>query len=322
MRAVDLFAGAGGFSEGARQAGIQVVWAANHEPLAVATHSRNHPETAHSCQDLQLADWTKLPAHELLLASPCCQGHSKAKGSTKDWSEKSRSTAWCVYSCAVANRPEAIIVENVPEFRDWSEDADTGYVFRTWRDLVSRIGPGYHYSDTVVDAADLGVPQHRERLFMVFIRKDVAAPLQFATPHVPASSILDDRGLTWSRVQDKAVTTQAFVRRTAERRFDQGTPFLVPYFSKTLKTGLGRDVNRPVGTITTKARYAVVSDCHKWLRMFSIDEYRRAMAFPEGYELPGTQEAAIKQLGNAVCPPVAAWVLSQVQTHLGVRRAA
>lgn len=176
-------------------AGIQVVWAANHEPLAVATHSRNHPETAHSCQDLQLADWTKLPDHELLTASPCCQGHSKAKGSTKDWSEKSRSTAWCVYSAAVAKRPQAIIVENVPEFKSWSDDQDSGYVFRTWRDLISRIGVGYHYSDTVIDAADLGVPQHRERLFMAFIRKDVGGPVQFATPRLPhtaASSILED----------------------------------------------------------------------------------------------------------------------------------
>ena len=326
MRAVDLFAGAGGFSEGARQAGIQVVWAANHEPLAVATHSRNHPETAHSCQDLQLADWTKLPGHEVLMASPCCQGHSKAKGSTKDWSEKSRSTAWCVYSCAVANRPKAIIVENVPEFRTWSEDDESGYVFRTWRDVVSRIGVGYHYSDVVIDAADLGVPQHRERLFMAFIRKDIAGPLQFATlrqAHVAASSILEAGSkLKWSRVQDKAATTQGFVQRTEARRFDKGTPFLVPYFSKTLKTGLGRDLNRPVGTITTKARYAVVSDCHKWLRMFTIDEYRRAMAFPANYELPPSQEAAVRQLGNAVCPPVAAWVLNQVQAHLGARRIA
>jgi DNA (cytosine-5)-methyltransferase 1 len=257
------------------------------------------------------------------MASPCCQGHSRAKGSTKDWSEKSRSTAWCVYSCAVANRPQVIVVENVPEFRTWSEDADDGYVFRAWRDLISRISPGYHYSDIVVDAADLGVPQHRERLFMVFTRKDVAGPVQFEIPrraHVPAASILGSGG-RWSKVSDKAATTRGFVERTTQRRYDVGTPFLVPYFSKTLRTGLGRGLDRPVGTITTKARYAVVDDSHQWLRMFSVDEYRRAMGFCDDYVLPASQEAAVRQLGNAVCPPVAAWVLGQVQGHLG-RRAA
>ena len=45
MRAVDLFAGAGGFSEGARMAGLEVVWAANHWPVAVEWHAANHPDT-------------------------------------------------------------------------------------------------------------------------------------------------------------------------------------------------------------------------------------------------------------------------------------
>ncbi len=56
----DLFAGAGGSSEGARQAGARVVWAANHWPLAVEVHELNHPETAHACQDLTQADFRAL----------------------------------------------------------------------------------------------------------------------------------------------------------------------------------------------------------------------------------------------------------------------
>ena len=80
MKAADLFAGAGGFSTGARLAGVPVVWAANHWPAAVRVHARNHPDTVHACQDLQQANWATVPAHDLLLASPCCQGHSHARG--------------------------------------------------------------------------------------------------------------------------------------------------------------------------------------------------------------------------------------------------
>lgn len=65
MRTVDLFAGAGGFSTGARMAGCSVVWAANHWPLAVEWHAANHPETEHVCQDLHQADWRAVPAHDL-----------------------------------------------------------------------------------------------------------------------------------------------------------------------------------------------------------------------------------------------------------------
>jgi DNA (cytosine-5)-methyltransferase 1 len=77
MRAVDLFAGLGGFTEGATRAGVQVVWAANHWKAAVDVHARNHPHTDHACQDLRQADWGSVPAHDLLLASPACQGHSR-----------------------------------------------------------------------------------------------------------------------------------------------------------------------------------------------------------------------------------------------------
>ena len=51
MKAIDLFAGWGGFTLGAEQAGVDVVWAANHWPLAVAAHTLNHPNITHACQD-------------------------------------------------------------------------------------------------------------------------------------------------------------------------------------------------------------------------------------------------------------------------------
>ncbi len=78
--AIDLFAGLGGWSTGARAAGVQVLWAANHWPVAVEWHSANQPETQHVCQDLHQARWEQVSAHDILLASPCCQGHAKARG--------------------------------------------------------------------------------------------------------------------------------------------------------------------------------------------------------------------------------------------------
>lgn len=79
MNAIDLFAGAGGFSTGALMAGCRVVWAANHWRSAVEVHAINHPGALHVCQDLHQARWQDVPAHDIMLASPCCQGHSKAR---------------------------------------------------------------------------------------------------------------------------------------------------------------------------------------------------------------------------------------------------
>ena len=75
IRAVDLFAWCGGSSEGMRQAGINVVLAANHSPIAVDSHRRNHPETLHWTQDLQQADFAQAPEHDLLWGSPSTIAH-------------------------------------------------------------------------------------------------------------------------------------------------------------------------------------------------------------------------------------------------------
>jgi DNA (cytosine-5)-methyltransferase 1 len=67
VKAIDLFSGLGGFTEGATQAGIRVVLAANHWQSAVDCHALNHPQTLHACQDLQQADFTTFPEHDLSL---------------------------------------------------------------------------------------------------------------------------------------------------------------------------------------------------------------------------------------------------------------
>jgi DNA (cytosine-5)-methyltransferase 1 len=65
----------------------------------------------------------------------------------------------------------------------------------------------------------------------------------------------------------------------------------------------------------TKDRHSIVSGDR--MRMLTVDEYRRAMGFPEGYALPRTKRQAVHMLGNAVCPPVAAEVVRQVSRNLG-----
>ena len=93
MIAVDLFAGAGGSSIGAEAAGARVVLAANHWRAAIDTHKANHPHTEHWLQDLQQADFREAPAHDLLLASPACQGHSPARGKERPHHDAQRATA-------------------------------------------------------------------------------------------------------------------------------------------------------------------------------------------------------------------------------------
>jgi len=298
MRVVDLFAGLGGFSEGARQAGMKIVYAANHCPTAVDYHARNHPETFHECQDLRQADFTKLPEYDVLLASPCCQGHSKARGNDKKQSDASRATAFAVIDCVDMTEPEWVIVENVDEFRDWRH-------YDYWLAMMQTMG--YDMTPHIIDAARCGTPQNRKRLFLV--GRKGAGTVQFELPDFQAPSaddIIDWTSGKWSKIADKAPKSQA---RIANGRKQYGDRFIFSYYGSTKS---GRGINRPIGTLTTKSRWGLVDGDR--MRMLSIPEAVKAMGFPDDTQLPTAAVHANRLLGNAVCPPVAKWLCDQIQS--------
>lgn len=299
MNAIDLFAGAGGFSTGAKMAGVVVVWAANHWQSAVNIHAANHPNTIHSCQDLHQANWENVPAHDLLMASPACQGHSRARGKDRPHHDAQRSTAWAVVSAAEYHRPESFTVENVPEFAKWS-------LYPAWCSAMGALG--YALSPMIIDAADHGVPQHRRRLFIVGTRSK--HPIELNLPrreHVGSSEIIDFNAGRWSSI-NKAGRSVATLARITEGRKVHGSRFLTAYYGN--ERG-GRSLNRPVGTITTRDRWAVIDGDR--MRMLSIEECRKAMGFPNHYLFPERAKDAMHMLGNAVVPIVACDVIEALR---------
>lgn len=299
MKAIDSFAGLGGFTLGAHGAGVRVVWAANHWRAAVETHIANHPSVDHACQDLHQAAWDQVPAHDLLLASPSCTGHTRARGREQKHHDAARSTAWAVVSCAEVHRPDVCVVENVPEFRSWA-------LYPAWCAAMGALG--YSLAKHVIDAADHGVPQNRVRLFVVAARS--LAPMKLTVPVLPqlaVSGILDpDDTARWSQVYRRGRSAKT-LRRVERGREQHGGRFLVPYYGSTRG---GRSVDRPIGTVTTVDRWALVDGDR--MRMLSIGESRRAMGFPESYRLPKSHKLALHMLGNAVCPPVVTLLLREI----------
>lgn len=125
---VDNFAGGGGASTGIELAlGRPVDVAINHDPIALALHEANHPQTEHFREDVFKVDPVKATRGRpvgLAWFSPDCKHFSKAKGG-KPRSKKIRGLAWVVIKWAKAFRdaklpmPRVIVMENVEEFLDW-----------------------------------------------------------------------------------------------------------------------------------------------------------------------------------------------------------
>lgn len=297
MRAIDLFAGAGGWTTGARKAGVRVVMALNHWPRAVETHAQNHPETEHVCQDAGLYDYSQAPDHDLLIASPSCVGHTRARGKERKGHDEARATMWCIVNALEAKRSPQFVAENVPELLDWE-------LYDVWRMAIAALG--YDVREHIVDASEWGVPQERIRLIITGRLGDEAVKLE--APGIAgenAADIIEWTGGKWGPTTGRAERTTGCI---VDGRARFGSRFLVPYFGNT-KTA--RSIERPIGTITCKDRYAVVDGDR--MRMLSIAEARRAMSFPDSYRLLGTKTEQLKQLGNAVPPLLAKGVIEQMR---------
>ena len=238
----------------------------------------------------------------MLLASPACQGHTPARGKEQPHHDAQRATAWAVVTCAEVHRPAAVVVENVPEFADWA-------LFPAWCAALQALG--YALAPHVLDAADHGTPQHRQRFILVATRSRKPIQLQLQPqPHIPASAVIDFSAGRWSRVADKVANTR---RRVANGRAAFGPRFVMPYYGSG--SGLtGRSLDRPIGTLTTKARWAVVDG--RRMRMVSVPEAAAFMGFPPGYLMPASATLANHLLGNAIPPPLARTVLQAVRRRL------
>ncbi|MBA2395089.1 MAG: DNA cytosine methyltransferase [Ktedonobacteraceae bacterium] len=185
LTATVQFCGAGGTSEGACLADIHVEAAINHSKTAIATHEANHKGCQYFQQDITEIDPDDVPDSDLLLTSPECTNHSDSKGQKHyhqfdlfgdivfdPLDEKSRNTMEDVVRFAKAKlsagKPyKCIVVENVIEVVKWRK-------YASW--FASLVALGYQYQALYWNTQFFGVPQSRDRVYLVFWLRDLPAP--------------------------------------------------------------------------------------------------------------------------------------------------
>jgi len=303
IRTLDLFAGVGGSSAGARKAGAKIVAAVDVWPLATETYSENFPG-AHvvtgKLDQVPIREFhDRIGNVDLLLASPECTNHTVAKGSAKRI-EASRETALHVIRFAREFVPRWIVIENVTQMRQWRRYNTFG---RQLKDL------GYNIREQVLNAKDFGVPQDRRRLFILCDRQTLPPKIRPTQGKlVTVKQVLDGNG-SWKLsplFSDTRAENTIARYLTGLEQMGENKSFLLVYYG-TDAAGGWQSLDRPLRTVTTVDRFALVKpsgDLPK-MRMLQVPELRRAMGFDEQYRLNGgTRRDRIKLLGNAVCPPV------------------
>jgi DNA (cytosine-5)-methyltransferase 1 len=271
----DLFCGAGGTSAGAVEAVMALgrtpeVTAVNHWPIAIDTHTANHPGARHFCTGIDSVN----PRHlfgenelDILWASPECTHHSIARGG-KPINDQSRATAWCVIRWAEALRPPIILIENVPEFQTWGPIGSTGRplpskkgeTFQAWLSALRSLG--YKVDHQMLCAADYGDPTTRTRLFIQAVRgrrkivwpakTHTKTPELFTTRRwTPARDIIDwslSGGSIYER--PKPLSEKTMARIFAGLRKFGLKEFIIPQNSSNNPVSL----ESPCPTLTTTSR--------------------------------------------------------------------
>jgi DNA (cytosine-5)-methyltransferase 1 len=273
---VDLFAGGGGASQGIEAAlGRSVDIAINHDPVALAVHKANHPQTQHVEEDIWKANPGELVKGRpvaLLWASPDCTHFSTAKGG-KPRKKKLRTLAWAVYRWARATQPAVIFLENVKEFEGWGpltkqDKPDKRYIGKTFRCWIRRIERlGYAVEHRMLDASLYGAPTRRRRLFIV-ARRDGKPIVWPEFTHGPGRLPLRTAAecIDWSlrcpsifeRKKDLADKTLWRIAQGVKRFvIESPRPFIVRYNNDGYFRG--QDLTAPISTLDTQNRFGLVA---------------------------------------------------------------
>ena len=291
---VDLFAGGGGASLGLAQAYRHPDVAVNHDPIAIAVHRINHPETEHYQCDVFEVDpvvATRGRPVGVLWASPDCRHHSKAAG-RRPRSKRVRGLAWVVVRWAAACKPRLIHLENVEEFADWGpllEDGQPcqvrkGLTFRRWVRQLKNLGYVVEHREIV--AADQGAPTTRKRLYVV-ARRDGQPIVWPAATHakdgrgglekwraagdcidwsLPACSIFADKteARAWATLHKTKGVPQRPLAEATKRRIARGlwryslaspNPYIVPMRGTSAAHVSVHDLDDPLSTVTASGKH-------------------------------------------------------------------
>ena len=311
---IDLFCGAGGTSSGIHLSGnnVKVLACVNHDANAIKSHALNHPETHHFTEDVrdfavvqkikELVDQVRKKDPDCVIAiwaSLECTNFSKAKGGLPRDAD-SRTLADHMFMYIEAIDPDYFWVENVREFMAWGPldekgkpvSRTNGQDFTRWKQQICEYG--YRVDHKILNSADFGAYQSRERLFMQFAKdslpiswpeqthtKDKRSNKLFPMPKwKPVREVLDleDEGNSiFSRKKPLSENTlkrilaglNKFVAKgetvnsitTENSHAVVNSVFLKKYFSGR-PDGKVISIEQPAGTVTTFGSQAIVQVLH------------------------------------------------------------
>lgn len=303
MKVLSLFSGIGGLDAGFANAGFDIVWANDFDKYAVQTYSANYDSNIY-LGDINDFSLDSLPDFDVLIGGFPCQPFSMM-GAELGF-EDTRGTLFFRIAEIIKDKiekgkkPKVVVLENVRTLRTH----DKGRTFKTIKHILEK-DLGYRVYDAVLNTADYGIPQTRNRTYIVCFANNSA---EFVFPSkIPLTLTLQD--LLENEVDEKYFLSETILPTI----LSDGTG------GYKAKSEIDLKVARPLCATMAKMHRACQDNYvtqNGRVRRLTPRECARLQGFSDDFVIPVSDSQAYKQFGNAVTVNVAEAVANEIKNTL------
>lgn len=311
MNVVSLFSGIGGLDQGFIDAGYDVIWANDFDQYAAHTYDKNNPEGIMHLGDINEIDLDDIPAHDILIGGFPCQPFSMM-GEQKGFDDTRGTLFFRIaeiinYQIEHNRAPRVIVLENVRRLLTH----DKKNTFATIKRVLE--GLGYKVFHAVLNSADYGVPQIRNRLFIVCFRNQ---DIDFKYPKA------QNLQMSMHDILDRNVDEKFYLsERVKPTILSDGTGGYVA------KSEINQSPARPLCATMAKMHRACQDNYYsddyilgngdsERIRKLTPRECARLQGFSDDFVIDVSNAQAYKQFGNAVTVNVSRAVAMQIREKL------
>lgn len=300
LKFIDLFAGIGGMRLAFEKAGGICVFSSEWDRFAQKTYSENFGEIPHG--DITQIDERDIPRFDILAAGFPCQPFSSI-GKRQGFKHKTQGTLFYDVARIIEyHRPRAFLLENVSGLITHDKGRTLATIIETLEEL------NYTVSYRVLDSAQYGVPQKRQRIYIVGFSNSKVRKSEFVFPKPKGKSVGIGKYVE-SGLQDLSISKH--LQSVYIYKEDDGRPEVITSKSdfpvKTLVASYHK-IQRLTGTF--------VKDGPTGLRLLSANECKAIMGFPKSFKVPVSRTQMYRQFGNSVAVPVVMAVAKAMVSHL------
>ena len=303
MRVLSLFSGIGGLDSGFINAGYEIIWANDFDKYAVETYRANFDNEI-VLGDINEIELKTLPEFEVLIGGFPCQPFSMM-GSELGFDDTRGTLFFRIaeiiqYRIDQGKKPKVVVLENVRHLKTH----DKGNTFKAIKRVLEQ-ELGYKVFDSVLNSADYGVPQTRNRTYIVCFANEKA---QFSFPSpVPLKTTLQD--LLESDVEDRFFLSEKILPTI----LSDGTG------GYKAKSEIDLQIARPLCATMGKMHRACQDNYvtqNGRVRKLTPRECARLQGFKDSFVIPVSNGQAYKQFGNAVTVNVSQAVAESIRATL------